>query len=118
MLLITIKFKNNKTAFFYLAFIFSYLKTILKKINTINKKITKLTILKSPHVHKIGQQQYQQKIFKKKILFVSFDKIKLVFFLKKLINFIYQDINFNCYFICKNNKFKICLNYFKLYFIF
>lgn len=115
MLLIIIKCKNTKTIFIYLSFIFNCLKKIFKKINKITKKIIKITILKSPHVHKKAQQQYEQQIVKKQILFISFDKIKLLVFFKNFINFIYQDINFNCYFVVKPNYFKFCFGYFKYY---
>ncbi len=57
----------------------SFLKNILKKLNlnffliNIPKKTKKMTLLKSPHVHKKAREQFQMCLYKK-VIYVNINK--------------------------------------------
>ena len=56
--------------------------TLIIKIFNKRKKLTKFSILKSPHVHKIAQLKVGFKIYKKQIVLSLFNFINLYFYLK------------------------------------
>ena len=89
-------FNNNKKPNFYI------IKKDLKK----KKKKKILTILKSPHVNKTAQEQFEYRVFSKQYLIYSTEYFKYLIFLKKLKTNAFPDlkiiIKFNIY--RKNNK--------------
>lgn len=106
---IKITSKNKQALTFYFLF-FSKIKqpkinllTNYKKQKTLVKKIT---ILKSPHVNKKAQEQFEYKIFSKKISISSYNEMKFLIFLKKLKIKLFSEIKLkiNMYY---NNKEKI-----------
>lgn len=75
------------------------LKLILLKSNLQKKKRKKiLTVLKSPHVNKIAQEQFEQRIYKRQIKCFTFQGFLFLFFLKKIKIKLFSDI-----------KIKICI---------
>ena len=56
-------------------------------------KIKKLTLLKSPHVNKIAQEQFETRFFFIKFSLYSSESLKYLIFLKKLLSLSFSDIN-------------------------
>jgi ribosomal protein S10 len=86
--------KNLKSFNNFLFFILKHIKTHdnLIKIFSSKNKIQKVSILKSPHVNKIAQEQFETRKFTKKILFNA-KCIKLpIIDIKNTINKIFQDL--------------------------
>lgn len=93
---LTIYSKNKKS-------IKKSLKLLIKKkkilkINIIRKfffqkpKTKKISLLKSPHVHKKSQEQFEIKIFKIKLIIETTQYFKLLTFFKKIKNILFSDI--------------------------
>jgi hypothetical protein len=84
---------------------------ILKNIFQKKKKKKKLTILKSPHVNKTAQEQFEQEFLKKQFKLQTITNLNYLIFFKKLNFNIYPDINIilKCSnnIIFKNFNFKI-----------
>ena len=57
---------------------------ILQKIFSKKKKIKKFAILKSPHIYKSAQEQFEYRIYSKKILINSFKPSIFLLVLKKI----------------------------------
>jgi hypothetical protein len=91
--------KNKKLNYYLYMLIFGYMENILKKINVNKNSKTKFSVLKSPHVHKTSQQQVEEKYYKKKILFVLFNNVKLLIVFKKLFSSTFQDLGIKYSFI-------------------
>ena len=116
-LLIVVGSKNLKSINFFIKFLNFSLKKITKVfvkkqiIQKLNK--IKMSVLKSPHVHKTAQTQFYQRLYQQKILFLSFCFVQLVFFLtiKKVFTVSFYDVflKFKCFvfkFKTKNNIFQ------------
>lgn len=100
LLILTIKSKNKKSHFIMYDclnnfFIFQK-KTILE-----NSKISKITLLKSPHIHKKAQQHFEQRLHKTAIVFLINSPVILIL-LKKLIDNIFLDNYINYKYVCNN----------------
>lgn len=65
---------------------------ILKKFFNKKKKIKKLTILKSPHVNKTAQEQFEIRIFSRQLNVYSLKSLKYLVFFKKIKNNSLSDI--------------------------
>ena len=101
--------KNKKSNYYLYLLIFGYIENILKKINQNKNSKTKFSVLKSPHVHKTSQEQVEENYYKKRILFVLFNNIKLLIVFKKLFGCTFQDFAINYSFISTtNSKIVMC----------
>jgi ribosomal protein S10 len=86
------------------------------------KKIEKkkLTILKSPHVNKKAQEQFESRLFKKQLTIQTTKTLKYLIFLKRLGYDLFPDINIRLKYIINNEDvFKLGIkifnpNYFKM----
>ena len=90
--------KNEKSLKNFLHFFFNNLKTkfnIIKKLTRTHNNKKVITLLKSPHVNKIAQEQFEMRIFTKQLLTKSFNLEKNLIFLKRILNRLFQDISFN-----------------------
>jgi len=78
----------------------------------------KLTILKSPHVNKIAQEQFETKIYIRKIEIQAYNLSSFLIFIKKTINYLFPSIKINLNLdVSRNYKFKIYSFYnYKIYF--
>lgn len=65
--------------------------TICKQFKKKTKK-QKFSILKSPHVYKTAQEQFEFRFFTSQITFYSNDHFKFLIFLKKIKNNLFPDI--------------------------
>ena len=116
-LLIIVGSQNLKSINFFIKFLNFSLKKIAKvfvqkqTIHELNK--IRISVLKSPHIHKTAQTQFYQKLYQQKILFLSFCLIQLVFFLtvKKVFAFSFYDVflKFKCFIL----KFQTVNNIFQ-----
>lgn len=101
ILILTVKSKNKKSHnimfnCFHNNFMFQ------KKLTFKKTRTSKITLLKSPHIHKKAQRHFEQKLYKTNIVFIL--KISVVFLLlKKLIDLIFVD-NFINYTFIYNTK--------------
>lgn len=98
--------KNEKSLQSFLHFFFNHLKTkfnIVQKLTTINNSKKVITLLKSPHVNKTAQEQFEIRIFTKQIQTRSFYSEKNLVFLRKILNRLFQDISFNLEFVTNIN---------------
>lgn len=84
-----------------------YLCTNYKKRKTLIKKIT---ILKSPHVNKNAQSQYEYRIFSKKLIISSHNDLKLLILLKKIKTKIFPEIKIKIKFNFNKRKKNNLLN--------
>ena len=79
-------FLNKKTR--------SKLKLILLKSSLQKTKKKKIfTVLKSPHVNKKAQEQFEHRIYKKRIKCFTFQTFLFLMFLKKIKFYVFSDIN-------------------------
>jgi ribosomal protein S10 len=87
------KNKNSLNSAFLFFFNISELnfKTIKKYFQ---KKTTKsfVTILKSPHVNKKAQEQFETRFYSKQLSVYPTKKLKYIFFLKKIQNNVFSDV--------------------------
>lgn len=109
MLQIELISKNSKSVYKLLNFFKSLTKKTIKTI-IFNKKIQKQkklvnTLLKSPHVHKIAQEKFEYRLYKRKIILTLTNPGLFLILLKKVLNFGFFDL-------------KILINYylFKIFF--
>ena len=72
-----------------------------------NKKLktTVISVLKSPHVNKTAQEQFEYKIFKGKLFFKSKNFLKILLLLKNFSKNLFSDVNIKICFILKDNEF-------------
>ena len=91
----------------------------IKRYKNLTPKIKKISLLKSPHIYKYAQEQFEFRVFKKKFDFLVTNYKKFLIFLKKVKINRFFDVNvkllfkikkFNNFFI--NTYFKKNLNYF------
>ena len=95
MFSITISSKNKETLKSFLIFLskFKYNNLIIKYFP--KQKIKKfVTVLKSPHVNKSAQEQFEFRVHTKKLLISSEQNFKFLYFLKKVQNNIFPLISF------------------------
>ena len=64
-----------------------------KKYSQKHTKIKKFTLLKSPHVNKKAQEQFEYKILKKEFIIQTIKNFQCLIFLKKLSFYLFPDIN-------------------------
>lgn len=108
-LFIKTKNKNSLKKFLYF-----FKKNVNKNFNTINlyfpKKKNKkvITLLKSPHVNKTAQEQFEIRFFSIQLKIVTTQAFKFLIFLKKIKNFAFADIHLKTKFSC-NMKNQFCL---------
>ena len=94
--------KNEKSLKNFLSFFFNHLKTkfnIIQKLVTTHNDKKVITLLKSPHVNKTAQDQFELRVFTKQVLTKSFYSEKNIIFLKKILNKLFQDISINLEFV-------------------
>jgi ribosomal protein S10 len=97
--------KNEKSLKNFLAFISKHLKTkfnIIKKSISMQNKTKVLTILKSPHVNKTAQEQFEFRTFSKQVLVKSSYLDKNIVFLKKVLNRSFHDISITLKFVANS----------------
>lgn len=88
-------FKNKKPNFYVI-------KNYFKK----KKKKKILTILKSPHVNKTAQEQFEYRVFSKQYLIYSTQYFKYLIFLKRLKTNLFPDLKITIRFIINRNNTK------------
>ena len=104
-----IKSKNKKSIFYLLHVINKFTKNEKIKILSKALKTKRFTVLKSPHVNKTAQEQFESNSFLLNIQINSFDILKFLIMIKNIQN------NF-CYDILVKIKFKIRNQKIKKYF--
>lgn len=110
--------KNKKSIEKFMNF-FSKNNTIHKYLPRKNKRQI-LTILKSPHINKKAQEQFESKIYSKQIDCSLIDNVDQLIFTKKIKNALFSDIQVkikntnNKTFIKKNKNFTFCPKNFDL----
>ena len=89
----------------------------LKNFYSFHSKITKLknfTILKSPHVNKIAQEQFNYRSYRTKIVLFSFNFLLTLYYLKLIKNNLFIDVDIKIKLCSKNisyhKKLKYCFN--------
>lgn len=78
----------------------------IKNIKKYSYKKTKkkiVTVLKSPHVNKTAQEQFEIILFRTKLSIFSFSNLKSLIFFKKLKNSLFPDIKIKIKFNINNN---------------
>ena len=102
--------KNKKSLENVFQFFSKYLSLNSNVIKNYSQKKIKrkvLTILKSPHVNKTAQEQFENFIFSKYIVFYSPKEFKYLFFLKKIQESLFSDVKLKIkIFILKNSNSK------------
>ena len=96
--------KNKNSFKNFLGFIYEnniFRKICLKKNCFKKSKKIKLTVLKSPHVNKTSQEQFEIKFYKKLLKIQILKSFYYLIFSKKLNNNLLSDVNFK-YFITNN----------------
>lgn len=78
-----------------------------------NKKLKTvvISVLKSPHVNKTAQEQFEYKIFKSKLLLKSKNFLRILLLLKKFSKIFFSDVNIKICFIIKSNEYTYLKNY-------
>ena len=102
-----IQSKNEKSLNKFLYFFFKHLKTkfnIIQKSNASKANKKTITFLKSPHVNKTAQTQFETHLFVNKILVVGFYLEKSLIFLKKILVKLFQDISIHLTFLIYEKK--------------
>jgi ribosomal protein S10 len=109
--LFTIKSKNKKSIFSFLNFFESVTKKTIKsriqKKRLQKQKYKKITLLKSPHVHKSAQTQFESRVYKKQISIVLFGALEFLVLIKKLLNSSFYDTKITINFLFKERKQKL-----------
>lgn len=95
--IITLYSKDKESLNSFFKFLKHNLKTqsIQTPLNFIKKKTAKkkITVLKSPHVNKTAQEQFEYTIYSIKISFYSYRTKKYLIVLKRIKNQLFPDIN-------------------------
>ena len=114
--------KNEKSLKSFLNFFSKYSKTqfnVLSKSTSKKKKKKFFSLLKSPHVNKTAQEQFEFRTFSAKISIVTSSPNKNLLFLKKLTNRLFHDISINVelctnpFFLQKNQLVFFCPDNFR-----
>ena len=93
---------DNSFFFFFYDSIFNF-NVVKKHFQKKNKKHF-LTILKSPHVNKKAQEQFESHIFSKQLSVYSLQKFKYLFFFKKVQTNIFSNVQLKIKFSINKNK--------------
>jgi ribosomal protein S10 len=106
--LFTIESKNKKSIFNFLSF-FKRLtekktKSRIKKKRLQKKRYTKITLLKSPHVHKSAQTQFEFRIYKTQVSIILLTAFDFLLAIKKLLGFSFYDLKITINFFFKERK--------------
>jgi hypothetical protein len=108
--------KNKKSFNLAKLFFFKELKN-KKKLKYKANKQTSLTILKSPHVHKIAQETFSYRIYTGILSFFYLNFFKFFYAIKKIKSNSFYDIKFKFLYIFKRLDYNtFSLNYFFLNF--
>jgi ribosomal protein S10 len=106
--LFTVESKNKKSIFNFLNFFKSVtkkkIKSRIQKKRFQKQKYKKITLLKSPHVHKSAQTQFECRIYKKQMLIVLFCALDFLVLTKKLLNYSFYDIKITINFFFQKKK--------------
>ena len=104
---IVINSKNQQALKFFFLFLtkkknpaFSFIKTYTNK----KQKTKKITVLKSPHVNKIAQDQFEYKIVSKQYNFNSYNSFKDLLILKKLKTKLFSDLKITVTFLLSKKE--------------
>lgn len=104
---LTIISKNKKSA--ENCFLFFQNNTSELNLNIIQKYFQKkrkkniLTILKSPHVNKSAQEQFESKLFSKQLSIYSPKNFQFLLFLKKIKTYLFPDVKIKIKFVLNKN---------------
>ena len=107
MFYITISSKSKETLKLFLTFLSNYNNLIIKYFP--KQKIKKfVTVLKSPHVNKSAQEQFEFRVYTKKLFVSSEQSFKFLYFLKKVQNNIFPllSIKVESFLYEKDKQFK------------
>jgi ribosomal protein S10 len=103
--LFTIKSKNKKSMSDFLSFFKSITEQKMKgrihKTKLQRKSYKKITLLKSPHVHKSAQTQFECRIYKTEMSIALFNTLNFLMLTKKLLNCSFYDIRITINFFLK-----------------
>lgn len=104
---LTIISKNEKSAencfLFFLNNTSELNLNIIKKYFKKQKKKNVLTILKSPHVNKTAQEQFESRFFSKQLSIYSPKSFQFLLFLKKIKTHLFPDVKIKVKFILNQN---------------
>ena len=111
VIVINITSKNYNSLIFYNALIKKVLNTsfIISKNNYFPAYVTKKTlfsILKSPHVNKTSQEQFDFKVYKITLKIYTLEYLKMILFLNSIKNNFFSDIKSQVKLIISNEKFN------------
>lgn len=81
--------------------------TLVKKNLIKKKKKLVITILKSPHVNKSAQEQFEINFLFRQLSISTTQMFKFLIFLKKIKNFLFADIHFKIKFVTNNKLSKL-----------
>jgi ribosomal protein S10 len=108
--LFIIKSKNKKSIFNFLKFFKGVTKKVIKsrlqKKRLQEKRYKRITLLKSPHVHKSAQTQFESRIYKKQIVITLLGALNFLIVIKKLLNYSFYDLKITINFFLKGRKQK------------
>ena len=110
--------KNYNSLIFYYSLIKKFIITSTIIINNNSYfpvytcKKTLFSILKSPHVNKISQEQFNFKVYKISLNIYTLDHLKLILFLNSLKNNFFSDIKSQVKLTIKNEKFNYNFGHF------
>ena len=93
---ITATSKNKKELNFFILVLNRYLffnSNNIKKISQKKIKKIRITLLKSPHINKKSQEQFEIKFFKKKIILKIEKSLKYLLFFKKIYCSMFSNVN-------------------------
>lgn len=76
------------------------------KIKRPLKKKKIVTILKSPHVNKTAQEQFEKREYSIQIFLISKNSNKTIIRIKKLLNKLFHDLKFTIKYLENNNTYK------------
>lgn len=102
LLILTIKSKNKKSHVIMYDCLNHFL-TFQKKTMFKKTKTSKITLLKSPHIHKKAQQHFEQKLYKATIVFIL-NSPTFFLLLTKLIDTVFLENCIHYKYIYKNIK--------------
>lgn len=106
---LTIRSKNKTSINEFFSFFNEnklYSSNVIKKYFQKKMKKKKLTILKSPHVNKKAQEQFEIRLFKKQFKIKTTQNLKYLIFLKRLNSKLFPDIEINLKCITNNKNIK------------
>lgn len=101
-----IKSKNRKSIFYFLHVINKFNKNKKVKITPKFFKTKRFTVLKSPHVNKTAQEQFESNLFSINVRINSSDILKFLILIKNVQNRFCYDIYIKTIFNTKNQKIK------------